>query len=728
MSESLARQAETASADLSNMPTTLRMDLLGGFHLSCDGAPVMSLNSPRLQSLLTFLVLHRDTPQARQHLAFRLWPNSTEAQARTNLRNVIHQLRQTLPWAIDVLYADGNFVQWQHASPLSLDVDELEQAYAAHDFDRAVKVYRGELMPDCYDDWIMPERERLRQMYIEALRQIILQKESSRDYQTAIDYAQRLLRAEPLREEAYRDLMRLYALNGDRIGIARAYHICTTQLRRELDLEPSVATRAAYEQCLQLSAANPQGTQHDSSAPLVQPAHHVEPTPVSARSETMIGTQYSLTRPNVLSRSSRRVLTVILAGGASSLLSILLNKRAKPALPFGGQYRIIDFPLSNVVNSGMHHVAVPMQHQPHSLLKHLGKGEPWDLARNCSPGLEIWPPYRGWQDQGWYRGTADVLYQNREFIRGAGSELVLILAADHVYKQDYRDLLDFHQDHQADLTIATMSVHLEEAHRFGMLSIDADRRITQFIEKPKNTSSTLGSLGFYIFKTSFLLSLLEEDARDLTSSHDFGKNIIPRVVEHDRAFAYPFNGYWSDVGSIAAYWEANLALLAEDPALSMDDPHWPIQTRSEARPAVKCRPHSVIENSLVSSGCTIEGTVINSVLSPGVHVSRGAVVRDSVIMSDAAIEAGAWVDRCILDEEVRVGTKAQLGVGRDNTPNKLEPLNLNAGITLVGTRAHIRAGALVGLNCRIDPDVTPDDFLQQEVRSGTVVSPLSLQS
>jgi glucose-1-phosphate adenylyltransferase len=253
------------------------------------------------------------------------------------------------------------------------------------------------------------------------------------------------------------------------------------------------------------------------------------------------------------------------------------------------------------------------------------------------------------------------------------------------------------------------------------MSVDADQRITQFAEKPKRSASTLASMGIYVFNTAFLLRRLEEDAHDSTTVHDFGKNIIPKMVECDRAFAYPFAGYWVDVGTIAAYWETNLALLEENPALDLYDPNWVIHTRSKERPPVKCKPPSKIENGLLSNGCVIYGTVINSVLSPGVRVERGAVVRDSVIMNDTTIKAGALIDRCVLDKEIEIGADAQVGVGDDNTPNQLEPANINTGITIVGKRAHIPPGAIVGRNCRIDPDVTPVDFEQLHILSGGAV-------
>jgi glucose-1-phosphate adenylyltransferase len=416
------------------------------------------------------------------------------------------------------------------------------------------------------------------------------------------------------------------------------------------------------------------------------------------------------------------VLTLILAGGAGSRLSILGEKRAKPAVPFAGKYRIIDFPLSNAVNSDLYRIAVLTQFRPHSLMEHLGIGEPWDLNRRAPNGLRIWQPYRGRSDQDWYRGTSDALYQNRNFIRDDGSDTLLILSGDHIYKQDYRDLLRFHQDKGADLTVAVMNVRQEEVGRFGIMSVDAAQKIVRFAEKPKVSESTLASMGIYVFNTRFLLRMLEEDAKDQKSAHDFGKNIIPRIVEMGRAFAYPFVGYWVDVGTIQSYWETNLALLEENPGLDLYDTSWVIHTRSEERPPVKCTPPGEIVKSLVSNGCVINGTATNSVLSPGVCVERGAVVRDSVIMNDTILRSGAVVECCILDKEIEVGPGAHLGAGKDDTPNKMEPANINTGITIAGKRAQIPAGAIIGRNCRIDPSTTPDDYESIEVPSGGTIS------
>lgn len=416
------------------------------------------------------------------------------------------------------------------------------------------------------------------------------------------------------------------------------------------------------------------------------------------------------------------VLTLILAGGAGSRLSILGEKRAKPAVPFAGKYRIIDFPLSNAVNSDLYRIAVLTQFRPHSLMQHIGIGDPWDLNRRPPNGLQIWQPFRGRSDQDWYRGTADALYQNRSFIRDDGSDTLLILSGDHIYKQDYRDLLRFHQDKGADLTVAVMNVRQDEVSRFGIMSIDASQKIVRFVEKPKQSDSTLASMGIYVFNTKFLLSILEEDAQDKNSAHDFGKNIIPHIVDMGRAYAYPFLGYWVDVGTIQAYWETSMDLLEENPGLDLYDSEWVIHTRSEERPPVKCIPPGEIIKSMVSNGCVISGTVINSILSPGVRVEKGAVVRDSVIMNDTVVRTGASINRCVLDKEIEVGANAQLGVGNDDTPNKLEPANINTGITIVGKRAQIPAGATIGRNCRIDPNTTPTDYESLEIPSGGTVS------
>jgi glucose-1-phosphate adenylyltransferase len=416
------------------------------------------------------------------------------------------------------------------------------------------------------------------------------------------------------------------------------------------------------------------------------------------------------------------VLTLILAGGQGSRLSVLGEKRAKPAVAFAGKYRVIDFALSNVVNSELYRVAVLTQYRPHSLMVHIGIGEPWDLNRTQPNGVQIWQPYRGRTGQDWYRGTADALYQNRSFIRDSGCDRVLVLSGDHIYKQDYRPLLRFHDDKGADLTVTVMHVLPEEMHRFGIMDVDNDDRVTQFTEKPKHATSTLASMGIYVFNTDFLLRRLEEDGCDPNSAHDFGRNLIPKMVVHDKVYAYPFSGYWVDIGTLQTYWETSLTLLADPSPLDLADQSWVIHTRSKERPPVWIGAQGEAHDAMLSNGCRIKGTVIHSVLSPGVIVEAGAIVRDSVIMIDTVIAAGAVVDRCVLDKEIEIGLNAQVGVGDDNTPNQLEPANINTGITIVGKRARIPAGAVIGRNCRIDPDTAGDDYDQLEVPSSGTIS------
>ena len=414
------------------------------------------------------------------------------------------------------------------------------------------------------------------------------------------------------------------------------------------------------------------------------------------------------------------VFSLILAGGEGSRLSILAEKRAKPAMPFAGKYRIIDFALSNCTNSDLFDMAVLTQYRPHSLNEHIGTGRPWDLDRTRG-GVRIWQPYRGRRDQDWYRGTSDALYQNRSFIASTNSDTLLVLSGDHIYKQDYRTMLRQHEESGADLTIAVMDVPREETHRFGIMTTDEAGRIVEFHEKPKTFHGTLASMGIYVFRKDFLLERLEADAQDPNSAHDFGRNIIPSMIEKDRVYAFNFEGYWVDVGTIPAYWQTNLDLLADEPELDLNDERWTIHTRSEERPPVKLSSGAQVDRALLSNGCIIAGTVINSVLSPGVVVQAGAEVRDSIILNDTIVESGARVDRCIIDKQVRVGRNAVVGSGEDQTPNQREPQNLATGITIVGKGALIPSGTRIGRNCSIDATVRASDYEGTELTSGACV-------
>jgi len=405
----------------------------------------------------------------------------------------------------------------------------------------------------------------------------------------------------------------------------------------------------------------------------------------------------------------RNTIATILAGGQGERLSVLSLERAKPAVPFAGKYRIIDFTLSNCVNSDMYNVAVLTQYRPHSMNDHIGIGRPWDLDRSQG-GIRLLQPYLGRRESDWYRGTADAVYQNLDFLlEDPHVELVLILSGDHVYRMDYRKMIVYHEAKQADCTVAVFEVPIEQANRFGTLITDDSNRVVEFDEKPKHPSSNKISMGIYIFEKAVLEQRLEEDAQS-RSKHDFGGDIIPAMVEQDRVFAYPFRGYWQDVGTIESYWDANMGLLAEPPEFNLYDSDWIIHTRSEERPPAKIGSEARVSRSLVSHGCNVHGVVEHSVLSPGVYVAEGALVRDSILFNDCIVGAGSVLNQVILDKQVVIGTGCQLGVGTDNTPNRLEPNRLNCGITIVGKRARVPSRLRAGLNVRIDSYITERDF------------------
>lgn len=418
-----------------------------------------------------------------------------------------------------------------------------------------------------------------------------------------------------------------------------------------------------------------------------------------------------------------KILAVILAGGQGERLSLLSQKRAKPAVPFAGKYRIIDFALSNCVNSGITDVAVLTQYRPHSLHDHIGIGKPWDLDRQQG-GVFLLQPYIGRQESEWYQGTADAVYQNLDFIMEARYDYVLILAGDHIYRMDYGPMIAFHQQQNADVTMGAVVVPIEEGHRFGILETDAENRVIAFEEKPARPRGTLGSMGIYVFSRETLVNVLIDDEEDsgANTRHDFGHDIIPSMLaRQQRVYAYPFTGYWQDVGTIQSYWEAHMELLNEQPVFDLYDPSWVVHTRSEERPPARLHSGSQVHRSLISHGCIIRGEVERSVLSPGVIVEEGAQVRDSIILFDCVIGAGSVVDRAILDKEVIVGKNCRVGFGDDFTPNKLEPGRLNTGITLIGKRAHLPDNLQVGRNCKIGSDLRPEDFASAMLASGETV-------
>ncbi|MBI3751993.1 MAG: NTP transferase domain-containing protein [Chloroflexi bacterium] len=407
-------------------------------------------------------------------------------------------------------------------------------------------------------------------------------------------------------------------------------------------------------------------------------------------------------------------MALILAGGEGERLSILSSVRAKPAVPFGGKYRIIDFTLSNCVNSDIDDVLVLTQYNPRSLNDHIGLGRPWDLDRTKG-GVKLLQPYisRGRVAE-WYRGTADAVLRNLGVIEQSSADTVLVLAGDHIYKMDYAPFVQAHRRHRADVTIAVRRVPLADASRMGILAIGDGDRITDWQEKPKQPKSDLASMGIYVFSKRALRRWLDE------SRTDFGAHVIPAMLDAGaRVFGYRFSGYWQDVGTIQSYWEAQMDLLTDHPELDLYDKEWLIHTRSEERAPAKVGPTAQIHRSLISHGCIIDGTVVNSVLSPGVRVDVGAVVRDSIVMFDSVIRAGAVVDRAILDKEVVVGQGAIVGEGPyDAPPNKQEPGRLNTGITVVGKRSVIPRGSRLGRNVKIAGDVRSADFASRVVRSG----------
>jgi glucose-1-phosphate adenylyltransferase len=421
---------------------------------------------------------------------------------------------------------------------------------------------------------------------------------------------------------------------------------------------------------------------------------------------------------------SSSVLTLILAGGEGERLSILSQVRAKPGVPFGGKYRIIDFALSNAVNSGLTDVGILTQYAPRSLIDHIGVGRPWDLDRSRG-GVALLQPFIGrGRARDWYRGTADAVLQNLDFIEDRSPELVLVLAGDHVYKMDYRPFIAMHRQKRATVTCAVRRVPIEDAHRFGILDVSREGRVTAFVEKPPEPRSNLVSMGVYVFSWPVLRDLLSPDRVD------FGRDVLPWMVENrKRVYGYEFGGYWQDVGTVESYWQTSLDLLSDDPGIELNDLGWLIYTKSEERPPARIGPGARVVRSMISHGCVVDGTVEHSVLSPGVRVAAGAVVRDSIVMFDAVIERGAQLDRAIVDKEASIGSGAQVGVGDEVPPNRDEPERLYAGITLVGKRARIPRGVEIGRNCRIDPMVSERDFgRRRRIRSGGTVKARSSAS
>lgn len=381
--------------------------------------------------------------------------------------------------------------------------------------------------------------------------------------------------------------------------------------------------------------------------------------------------------------NKKECVAMLLAGGQGSRLYTLTEKTAKPAVPFGAKYRIIDFTLSNCVNSGIDTVGVLTQYQPLVLNEYIGNGQPWDLDR-MNGGVMVLPPYQGKKSADWYSGTANAIYQNLNFIERYDPDYVLVLSGDHIYKMDYSAMLDYHKKMGAAATIAVIDVPLEQASRFGIMNTDENGRILEFEEKPSQPKSTKASMGIYIFDRKLLSEYLCRDALDPDSSNDFGKNIIPAMLNNGESlYAYKFEGYWKDVGTIQSLWEANMDLLGDNPVFNLYDKSWRIYSKSDVRPPQFIGSDAKVNDSIITQGCEINGVVENSVLSSGVKVARGAYVRNSIIMQDTVIKEGATVCYSIVDSDTEIGAGAKIG----------EAIESGKGITLIGSDLKIPAGA-----------------------------------
>jgi glucose-1-phosphate adenylyltransferase len=416
------------------------------------------------------------------------------------------------------------------------------------------------------------------------------------------------------------------------------------------------------------------------------------------------------------------VMAMVLAGGQGSRLSVLAEHRAKPAVPFGGIYRIIDFTMSNVMNSGIPVVGIPTQYKPFSLMDHISTGRAWGF-RGRKHHAKILPPYQGAADSDWYGGTADAIFQNLNFIERYDPDIIIILSGDHIYKMNYEKLVDFHISKKADVTIAMQEVPIEDAHRFGVAIADADLKMIDFVEKSKNPPSNLASLGIYVFNRELLEDALIEDNEDKNSSHDFGKNVIPKLMKEANIFCYKFQGYWKDVGTLDAYWSTHQEIL--DSSSGLDLRNWDVKTNMNLGNLKNIQPLKTtssarIKNSILSPGCIIEGEVIDSILSPGVHVKAGTKIEKSIIMDNSYIGENCKISYAIIDKQARIGNNCDIGFG-ESVPNKKAPHLLSTGLTVFGKNAMIPNNFSVGKNSLIYPDVTESDYSESMIPPGETI-------
>lgn len=411
----------------------------------------------------------------------------------------------------------------------------------------------------------------------------------------------------------------------------------------------------------------------------------------------------------------KEMIAMLLAGGQGSRLGVLTAKVAKPAVAFGGKYRIIDFPLSNCINSGIDTVGVLTQYQPLRLNTHIGIGIPWDLDRNVG-GVTVLPPYEKSTSSEWYTGTANAIYQNLDYMETYNPDYVLILSGDHIYKMDYEVMLDFHKENNADVTIAAMPVPMEEASRFGIVITDSENKIEDFEEKPKNPRSNLASMGIYIFSWPVLRDALKELSSQ--PNCDFGKHIIPYCHQnHKRLFAYEYNGYWKDVGTLSSYWEANMELIDIIPEFNLYEEFWKIYTNSGSLPPQYVSENSVVERSIICNGADIYGEVHNSIIGSGVTVGKGTVIRDSIVMSNTKFGENCVVDKAIIAEEVVIGDNVTLGIGSD-VPNKMRPDIYNSGLVTIGEKTVIPADVQIGKNTALSGVTSKEDYVGGVLESG----------
>ena len=409
---------------------------------------------------------------------------------------------------------------------------------------------------------------------------------------------------------------------------------------------------------------------------------------------------------------------MLLAGGQGSRLGVLTQKVAKPAVSFGGKYRIIDFPLSNCINSGVDTVGVLTQYQPLRLNSHIGIGIPWDLDRNVG-GVTILPPYERSKGSDWYTGTANAIYQNLEYMESYNPDFVMFLSGDHIYKMDYEVMLEYHKANNADVTIACMPVPIEEASRFGIVITDENNRITEFEEKPANPRSNLASMGIYIFSWKALKEALIAMSEE--PGCDFGKHVIPYCHEkQERIFAYEYNGYWKDVGTLGSYWEANMELIDIIPEFNLYEEYWKIYTKSDIIPPQYVAADADIDRSIIGEGTEVHGTITNSVIGAGVTIEPGAEVHDSIIMRDCHIKAGAKVNKAIVAEDTTVGEGSELGVG-EYAPSKYDPKVYQFDLVTIGEHSVIPDHVKIGKNTAISGVTTPEDFTDGALASGDYI-------